>query len=273
MSSTDLKDAATHFEFGTNWASYAKLIGDQQIGGARDGLLKLLEPGNLSGRSFLDIGCGSGVHALAAASLGVKSILAVDIDPNSVATTKALLSQQNVAVPWRTEQVSVFDLDPARHGSFDVVYSWGVLHHTGDLTAAIGKASALVAQGGYFAIALYRRTRLDWFWVREKRWYASAPRLQRKLAQGLYLAWFRLLYLLQGRSAHKDIETMRERGMDFYHDMHDWLGGFPYESILAVEMASRMEALGFKLVREYTGPMTRGLLGSCCDEYVYQRVN
>ncbi len=269
----NLTDPATHFEFGKNWASYADLIGDRQIDEAKKGLLKLLEPGDLRGHTFLDIGCGSGLHALAAASLGVSSILATDIDPDSVATTKTLLSQHNVAVPWRAEQISVFDLDPARHGSFDVVYSWGVLHHTGDMKTAIGKAAALVAPGGHLVIALYRRTRLDWFWVREKRWYKAAPPRQQKLAQGLYVAYFRLIQLLQGRSAQKYIDSYGERGMDFRHDVHDWLGGYPYESILAAELTPQVEALGFTVVREFSGPMTRGLLSSGCDEYAFRRVN
>ncbi len=273
MLGEDLRDVATHFEFGKNWASYAKLIGDPQIDEAKNGLLKLLKPEDLQGHSFLDIGCGSGLHALAAASIGASGILAVDIDPDSVATTKALLSRHNVEVPWRAERISVFDLDPGRHGRFDVVYSWGVLHHTGDLKAAIEKAASLVAPSGYLAIALYRRTRLDWFWGREKRWYATASPRQQKLARAVYLAYFRLLFLLQGRSSKNYRETYRERGMEFRHNVHDWLGGYPYESILAMELTPRIEALGFTTVREFAGPMTRGLLSSCCDEYVYRRVN
>ena len=120
----------THFDFGKNWSSYSELIGQPQIDEAKKGLLKLLTADELRGKSFLDIGCGSGLHALAAAQLGVSRIQAFDIDPDSVATTKVVLTRHAVAVPWQAEQVSVFDLDPQRHGRFDVVYSWGVLHHT-----------------------------------------------------------------------------------------------------------------------------------------------
>jgi 2-polyprenyl-6-hydroxyphenyl methylase/3-demethylubiquinone-9 3-methyltransferase len=268
----NLRDVESHFEFGKNWASYAELIGDSQIEEARKGLLKLLPEEDFRGRSFLDIGCGSGVHALAAASLGVSNILAADIDPHSVVTTRAVLERHNLAVPWRAEEISVFDLDPSRVGSFDIVYSWGVLHHTGDMDVAIGKAAALVAPGGYLAIALYRKTHLDWFWVREKRWYAAAAPWKQKFARDIYLRFFKLIYLLQGRSMQEHRDSYAERGMDFQHDVHDWLGGYPYESILATELTPRMKALGFELVREFSMPMTRGLLGSGCDEYVYRRV-
>ena len=170
---TDLKRVETHFEFGKNWSSYSELIGQPQIDEAKKGLLKLLSADELREKSFLDIGCGSGLHALAAAQLGVSRIQAFDIDPDSVATTKAVLARHAVSVPWQAEQVSVFDLDPQRHGRFDVVYSWGVLHHTGDMNVAIEKAASLVAPGGMLVLALYRRTRLDRFWVREKRWYTA----------------------------------------------------------------------------------------------------
>jgi predicted RNA methylase len=99
MSTDDLKGAGSHFEFGKNWASYAKLIGDAEIGEAKKGLLKLVPAEDLAGGSFLDIGCGSGLHALAAAQLGVNRVLAVDIDADSVGTTKELLTQNSLTVP------------------------------------------------------------------------------------------------------------------------------------------------------------------------------
>ena len=272
MPPTDLKNVESHFEFGRNWASYAKLIGDPEIAEATKGLLKLLQPTDLAGRTFLDIGCGSGLHALAASRLGVARIMAVDIDPVSVETTKAVLSSRDLSVPWRAEQISVFDLDPARLGTFDVVYSWGVLHHTGHLQQAIERAAAMVAPGGLLALALYRRTRADWFWVREKKWYTGASPKAQKIAQRAYCALYQLSCLRSGTSYRAYVDTYRSaRGMDFVHDVHDWLGGYPYESILATELGPRLEALGFKPVRVFAGAMTRGLLGSGCDEYVYKR--
>jgi 2-polyprenyl-6-hydroxyphenyl methylase/3-demethylubiquinone-9 3-methyltransferase len=58
--------------------------------------------------------------------------------------------------------------------------------------------------------------------------------------------------------------------MDFSHDVHDWLGGYPYETALAAEVERKMTALGFKAERVFARPMSFGLLGSGCDEYVYR---
>jgi predicted RNA methylase len=226
------------------------------------------------GRSFLDIGCGSGLHALAASGLGVKRILAVDIDADSVATCKSVLSQNNVTVPWKAEVVSVFDLDPGRLGTFDVVYSWGVLHHTGAMWEAVAKAASMVAPNGLLAIALYRRTYMDPFWKLEKRLYASASRPVQKIASALYIAAYRLGLMATGRSYREFVDNYKSaRGMDFRHDVHDWLGGYPYEAALAPEVDRKMNEFGFKAERVFARPIGFGLFGSGCDEYVYRRTS
>ena len=153
--------ANTRFAFGKNWESYATLIGESEIAEAEKALLRLFPDVQLQGRSFLDIGCGSGLHALAASRLGARPITAIDIDPDSVATARAVLARYKV--DCAVSQQSVFDMT----GHFDVVYSWGVLHHTGDMWRAIEKAASLVAPGGLLAIALYRRTKSDAFWIKK----------------------------------------------------------------------------------------------------------
>jgi len=267
---TNLKEARSHFAFGKNWGSYAALIDDRRIAQAKDGLLRLIPAEQWRGRSFLDIGCGSGLHALAAADLGVSRILALDIDADSVATTRAVLTERKVATPWQSEVRSVFDLDPGRLGTFDIVYSWGVLHHTGSMWEAIDKAAALVAPGGLLAIALYRRTRLDPFWKTEKRLYAHAPRFVQSVVRACYIAVFGLGLLATGRSLARYVANYQTRGMDFYHDVHDWLGGYPYESVLAPEVDERLRKLGFTAERVFARPMDAGLFGSACDEFVYR---
>lgn len=169
MSKEVLKNLDNHFAFGENWASYSKLIGEPQIEHAKEGLLKLISAEDFKDRSFLDIGCGSGLHALAASRLGVSRIVGVDIDPNSTATARKILAERNPSTPWQIENISVFDLTPDHFGTFDIVYSWGVLHHTGDLWQAVSKAAALVAPNGLLAVAFYRETYLDPFWKLEKR--------------------------------------------------------------------------------------------------------
>jgi 2-polyprenyl-3-methyl-5-hydroxy-6-metoxy-1,4-benzoquinol methylase len=266
-----LKNVETHFAFGKNWASYAARIDEARIEEATKGLLKLIPAVDFKGKSFLDIGCGSGLSALAAAQLGVDSIVAIDIDPVSVATTRAVLSSNNVSVPWRAETMSVFELDAMGDTAFNIVYSWGVLHHTGAMWEALNKSASMVAPNGLLAIALYRRTYLDPFWKLEKRLYAHAPHVVQTLVRGAYVAAFRLGLWATGRSFRDYLANYKSaRGMDFYIDVHDWLGGYPYESVLAPELESTLASRGFAAERVFSRPQQIGLFGSGCDEYVYR---
>jgi SAM-dependent methyltransferase len=162
----DWTQAETHFAFGRNWAAYAEKVTEAEVEEAVKGLSRLLGGERLDGKRFLDIGSGSGLHSLAALRLGAAEVLAVDLDADSVATTKAVLSRFAPRGNWRAEQRSVFDLDPQRKGTFDIVYSWGVLHHTGDMMRAIRQAAAMTARGGYscspFTAASGRTGSGDW---------------------------------------------------------------------------------------------------------------
>lgn len=272
MSPNKLTDLNSHFAFGENWASYAKKIGEPEIEEAERGLLKLIPRELLDGRTFLDIGCGSGLHALAAARLGAARITAIDIDPKSVSTTRTLLEESNLTQSWQASQTSVLTLDHRALGTFDIVYSWGVLHHTGAMWPAIERAAKLVAANGLFAFALYRATRLDAFWTWEKQWYSSASPLAQKAARILYTGLFRVGFAVTGRNFNTHVANYRSaRGMDFSHDVHDWLGGFPYETAIASEVAQKMTELGFTAERVFVRPKEIGLFGSGCDEYVYRR--
>lgn len=276
----DLLDTDAHFAFGKNWASYADLIGEREIAEAERALLRLLPAETLKRKRFLDIGCGSGLHSLAALRLGVGELLATDIDPDSVATTRSVVDRHAPGVRYAVEKVSVFDLDPARTGLFDVVYSWGVLHHTGDMDRALRQAASLVAPGGVFAFALYRKTLLCGLWKLEKRWYAHAGSVTQKRLRACYLVLFRVAMQMTGRRFEEYVENYASsRGMDFYHDVHDWLGGYPYESISPGEVAKKMTELGLEPVRSFVHRsrfsrlfgIHHGIFGSGCDEYVYKR--
>ena len=276
----DLTARETHFAFGRNWASYARAIGRPEIDEAIAGLARLLGGETLEGRRFLDIGSGSGLHALAAFALGAREVVALDLDPDSVATTQAVLARHAPGRPAHVAEASVFALAPADYGRFDVVYSWGVLHHTGDLRRALRGAAALVAPGGLFIFALYRRIWLDAFWRREKRWYAQASPQAQARARALFVALFRLGLAVTGRRFAAYVAAYRrQRGMDYDHDVHDWLGGWPYESILPQEVETLLGELGFARVRAFVargftiGGRRIGVFGSGCDEYVYRRVS
>lgn len=270
--STDLTDKASHFAFGKNWASYSELVSESRIVEAEAWLKRLLGE-EIAGKRFLDIGCGSGLHSLAALRLGAAEVVGIDVDPNSVATTRRLLGKFAPGQPWKAYEISVFDLERTGLGKFDVVYSWGVLHHTGDMYRALRCAAEAVAPDGIFAFALYRLTWLCAFWKFEKRRYAHASVRMQKIARALFVGFFRVKFLLSGRSFQQYLlGYATNRGMDFYHDVHDWMGGWPYESISPEQTEALMAGERFCCVRRFVvGRKTLGLFGSGCDEYVYRR--
>jgi len=273
MAQSDLKQVESHFAFGENWADFAGRLDETAITEADKGLLKLIDRDDLKECSFLDIGCGSGVHSLAALRLGASRVLAVDIDPVSVATAKAVLGKFGPDGDWSVENLSVFDLDSKALGHFDIVYSWGVLHHTGELDRAMLQAAKMVDHGGLLVLALYRPTTLDPFWLWEKHWYMQASPSAQQRARAAYLYALRLGLLVTGRSYGDYVRSYRSRrGMSLEHDVHDWLGGYPYEPIGGEEVEMRMQDLGFKAIKTTARPANLGLLGSGCDEFVYRRV-
>jgi predicted RNA methylase len=267
----DLLELDTHFGFGENWSHYAEKIDEARIEEAEKSLIRLVGREAIEGKTFLDIGCGSGLFSLAAVRLGARKLLAVDLDPKSVETTRKTLSRYAVGKDWDVQNISVFNLDPEKLGVFDVVYSWGVLHHTGAMYQAMTKATTMVAPGGMISLALYGKTPFCGMWRVEKRIYTASPKWFQKVIETCYSGLVRVRLALKGESYSKRREKYAEqRGMDTYFDMRDWLGGYPYESISPEEAMMFMRGLGFDQLRSFVTPCI-GLLGAGCDEYSFTR--
>jgi SAM-dependent methyltransferase len=256
--------AEPHFAFGENWRSFARGIDEPQIVRSDEGVRRLFPDGELTGARVLDIGCGSGLPALSILRAGAAHVTCVDIDPASVQAARQTLGRFAPPEVWSAQTASVFDLQ----GSFDVVYSWGVLHHTGDMWRAIEAAARLVAPGGLFCIAIYTRGPLCGLWRVEKRYYSRAsPAVQRRMRRA-YSGLIAMSLAVRGRSMAGMVRAYDERGMDWEHDIHDWMGGYPYESATVEEMQAFVAKRGFKVRRLFP---SRAGLGSGCSEYVFER--
>jgi 2-polyprenyl-6-hydroxyphenyl methylase/3-demethylubiquinone-9 3-methyltransferase len=245
------------------------LVDERRIADAVDSVRALA--GELTGKTFLDIGSGSGLFSVAALRLGARQVMAVDIDEASVTTTRRLLSRED-REDWRAEQISVFDLPGRVPERFDVVYSWGVLHHTGDMWRAIDSAAQMVAPSGVFALALYERTPLCGAWTIEKRIYCRLPRPLQSVLRGFYLSAWGAGMLLKRKNPWRHLRDGHERGMDVAHDVHDWMGGYPYESTSPAAVDRFLSERGFERTKLVPWPVRlAGLLGSGCSEYAYRR--
>jgi len=261
------------FRFGANWLDFSRTVGADQLSESAKSLRRLLGRDDLAGQSFVDIGSGSGLFSLAARSLGAR-VHSFDFDEESVLCTTRLRERYFADDNgWKVEHGSILDREYVRNlGTFDVVYAWGVLHHTGAMRDALHGAAQLVAPGGVLAFALYHRTLMCPFWWWEKRWYSGASADAQRRARALYVALLRTAFFVTGRDFRSHVATYHSvRGMDFMHDVHDWMGGYPYESISAPEVDALMRPLGFTCVRATGTPLRTGIFGSGCDEYLYRR--
>ncbi len=275
MTASHLLSAESHFAFGKNWLDYSQRIDERMIAQAVSDLQRLSGRSRFDGLTFLDIGSGSGLHTLAAIRMGAARVVGVDIDTDSVDASRRTMARFAPEANARFECVSVFDLEPAAYGGFDLVYSWGVLHHTGDMYRALAIAASLVQPHGLLLVALYKKTPFCGMWRLIKRWYSSAtPQTQHKARK--VRIWLARLALRQTRRQFAEhVHSYHEkRGMDYHNDLHDWMGGYPYESISPEECRAFFGRLGFRTVREFvtkSGRYFPGLLGTSCDEYVFAR--
>ena len=254
------------FAFGENWRKFSEQLQAQDYFAAKKSLEELIP--NLKNKTFLDVGCGSGLFSIAASALGASKVLGFDIDEESVSTSKKLLEKvsrwdQDVrkdAVQFKVGSILNEDIGCQR---YDIVYSWGVLHHTGDMYKAFAAVCRLVEKNGILVISIYNKHFTSPFWKAVKYTYVKSPNFVKKIL--IFLALLRyaaVALIISGK-----VSLRGERGMHFYTDVVDWIGGYPYEYASVSEVADFFEKNGFKLK---TLIKTRGKVG--CNQFVFERV-
>jgi 2-polyprenyl-6-hydroxyphenyl methylase/3-demethylubiquinone-9 3-methyltransferase len=262
------------FEFGKNWTWFLETLNESKITEATDSLRDMLEVQSLAGRSFLDIGSGSGLFSLAARRLGAR-VFSFDYDPQSVNCTAELKRR---FFPdddmWTVESGSALDGDYLRSlGKFDVVYSWGVLHHTGNMWAALDNATLPAASRSKLFIAIYNDQG-----TASRRWTKAKKRYNRLPQHLRFLVLWPSFWVLNWRPLVKDtlrgrpFRTIRDygknqRGMSFWQDLVDWVGGYPFEVATPEQIFDFYRERGFNLTRLRTCGGSPG-----CNEFVFEKI-
>jgi SAM-dependent methyltransferase len=242
------------FSFGANWKAFLSRLNDKQISAAEKSLKTMLEVENLQGKRFLDVGSGSGLFSLAARRIGAE-VVSFDYDPSSVRCTTEL---RNRFFPgdnkWTIQEGSVLDRNYLFSlGQFEIVYAWGVLHHTGDLWRAIELVVPLVnTKGGKIFIAIYNdQGRKSEAWKVIKKIYCFLPKIIKPIL--LYPVGLLLLGpgIILDFIKMKPFHTLRQyklnRGMSPWRDIIDWVGGYPYEVARPEEIFNYFQKRGFIL--------------------------
>jgi 2-polyprenyl-6-hydroxyphenyl methylase/3-demethylubiquinone-9 3-methyltransferase len=270
----ETKSVDPRFGFGENWRKFLEDVTEDRIQEAERSLRAMLGLHSLAGTTFLDVGCGSGLFSLAAVHLGAERVHSLDYDTDSVAATSLLREREAPSSDWTIERGDILDADYVSSlGEYDVVYAWGVLHHTGAMWGALHHTCERVAPGGMLFVSIYNdQGPKSYRWRRLKRFYNRLPRpLRMPYVVGVMLPReLRILGASTLRGRPRDYVRRwtrpRVRGMSYWHDLVDWVGGYPFEVAKPEEVFHFCRDRNLELVELET---VDGGLG--CNQFVFRR--
>jgi 2-polyprenyl-6-hydroxyphenyl methylase/3-demethylubiquinone-9 3-methyltransferase len=250
------------FDFGSNWQAFsARRLDAVRLTAAVRSLQSLLEKDTLEGLSFLDVGCGTGLFSIAAYQLGAAKVVGIDVNPSCIYVSVQNRDRLAPHAPILFQQGSALSGENLHSlGRFNIVYAWGSLHHTGAMWEAIRNVAKQVLPGGLLVLAIYNRHLTSPVWKSIKRLYNRLPGFGKVsmavLFSGIiYVAKF----LVTGRNPLE-----KERGMDFWFDVVDWIGGYPYEYTNPLEVEKFVTAQGFMPGHYIPAKVPTG-----CNEFVF----
>lgn len=260
------ENMAVQFDFGQNWQNYsANLVDNERINEAKRSILGLLPQEEIINRKILDIGCGSGIFAIAFLLLGAGEVLGTDINRKSINTANENLkyvddSNQRSKIKFMVDDI--LNSKILNGDKYDIVYSWGVLHHTGKMYQAIDNALNIVNKDGHCVIAIYNRHWSSPLWRIIKHTYNISPSMIKKI---LILLFYFIIYMAKLAVTRKN-PLNKERGMNFYYDVVDWVGGYPYEYAGKEQIKRYVESKGFVMKKFVKAKVPTG-----CNEFVFQK--
>jgi len=241
------------FEFGKNWQKFLNNhFSNEALSASKSKLLNFLEEDSLTGKMFIDFGSGSGIHSLAALESGADKVISVDYDKKAVECADKLRTNSPYKENWQIQQGSLLDLNFISNlGLFDVVYCWGVAHHTGDMWQALHNISRNVKTGGVLFVAIYNNVegRLgSKMWWQIKHFYNHSPFLVKKIMESIYISYNFFILLVHFKNPFVVINSYKaKRGMAWSTDLVDWLGGYPYEYASVKQIFDFYKERGFEL--------------------------
>ncbi|HEX2957324.1 MAG TPA: class I SAM-dependent methyltransferase [Chitinispirillaceae bacterium] len=259
------------FDFGKNWASFSRsALSTIRIETARNDFNNLFSGIPLKGKTFLDIGFGQGLSLLFANEAGAVTV-GNDINPScydAINESARFFNLSSITFPLILgsilENTTIENIQRAleRKMLFDIVHSWGVLHHTGGMYDALSKAMNLVARGGYFVIAIYNYHYTSLLWRFIKLIYCkSHPCLKKLMITVFYPLIAAAKFAVTGKNPFK-----KDRGMNFYYDVIDWIGGYPYEYASKQKIINYCEEYGFTCIRCVDADVPTG-----CNQFVFYK--